>query len=52
MPKVGYPAPQFSGNDVLTGKPFSLAQQQGKVVVVAFVCLKDDSCGRYMVPYL
>lgn len=33
---VGDPAPQFSGEDILTGQPFSLADHLGKVVVVAF----------------
>jgi thiol-disulfide isomerase/thioredoxin len=33
---VGDPAPPFSGEDVLTGQPFSLADHEGKVLVVAF----------------
>jgi peroxiredoxin len=36
MPGIGDPAPQFSGNDVVTGEPFSLADQQGRVVLLAF----------------
>jgi peroxiredoxin len=35
-PGIGDPAPLFSGADVLTGQPFSLADQQGSVVLVAF----------------
>jgi len=35
MPGVGDPALLFTGTDVLTGNPFSLADHQGKVVVVA-----------------
>ena len=36
MPGIGDLAPQFSGNDVVTGEPFSLAEQQGNVVLIAF----------------
>jgi thiol-disulfide isomerase/thioredoxin len=34
MPGIGDPALLFTGTDVLTGQPFSLADHQGKVVVV------------------
>jgi peroxiredoxin len=33
---IGDPAPLFSGNDVLTNEPFSLADHAGKIVVVCF----------------
>lgn len=36
MPNVGDPAPLFSGVDVLTGDPFSLADHEGKCVLVGF----------------
>jgi thiol-disulfide isomerase/thioredoxin len=35
-PGIGDPAPPFSGQDVLTGEQFSLADHQGSVVLVAF----------------
>jgi peroxiredoxin len=36
MPGIGDPAPQFSGEDVVNGGTFSLADHQGSVILVAF----------------
>jgi peroxiredoxin len=35
-PEIGKPAPAFTLNDVVTGKPVSLADFKGKIVVVRF----------------
>ena len=37
MPNVGDPAPNFTGQDVITGQTFTLSDYFGKVIVLAFV---------------
>jgi len=57
-PELGQPAPQFTLNDVVTGEAVSLADYQGKVVVVTFQSINcpwdkmRDSGGyqRYLSP--
>ena len=36
MVNIGEPAPNFSGNGVLTGQDWSLSDHQGKVILIAF----------------
>ncbi len=57
-PAIGEPAPQFVLNDVVTGEPISLADHQGKVVVIAFqsincpwnVMRESGGYERYLAP--
>src|SRR5574341_1054098 len=35
MPKIGYPAPLFTGTNVVTGQKYSLGDHQGSVILVA-----------------
>jgi peroxiredoxin len=37
MLTIGDTAPDFSGNDVITGTPFTLSDHSGKVILLAFI---------------
>ncbi len=37
MLTIGDTARNFSGNDVITGAPFTLSAHSGKVIVLAFI---------------
>lgn len=52
MPEIGDPAPPVAGTDVVSGEPFSLQDQQGSVVLLAFSGITWCGPCKYEAPLL